>query len=241
MSKKKSASGKARPAAEKAASARSKSKSAKAAKRKARPSSKVGSKRAPAKKSLPTGKAKKSAAEKAPAKGASARTTSRATRRVTPKGAKANPAAKAKASRPANRLKDKKFVREVEEVLRQKLAELDGRIREKIEEHMKFHENRSNDPTDVASESVDDEMALQVAEVETRERIQIREAFEKVAAGTYGTCERCSARIPIARLKALPSASMCLRCKSLEEEFGPGFFEDNDDLDGDEDEDESQD
>jgi DnaK suppressor protein len=135
--------------------------------------------------------------------------------------------------------KDKALASEVEQFLRSRLAELDSRIREKLEEHMSLRESRSGDPTDVASDAIDDEMALQVAEVETRERIQIREAFERVAAGTYGFCERCGERIPVARLKALPSASMCVKCKELEEEFGPAVFEpgggraDDDDEDAD--------
>jgi DnaK suppressor protein len=123
--------------------------------------------------------------------------------------------------------KDKRLFNELELFLRARLAELDSRIREKLEEHMKLRESRSGDPTDIASDAIDDEMALQVAEVETRERIQIREAFEKVAAGTYGFCERCGDRIPVARLKALPSASMCVKCKELEEEYGPAAFEPN--------------
>jgi len=240
MSKKKSAPGKARAAAKKSTSARSKSKPTKVAKGKARAARGAGSQRVAAKKkSVSTRKTRKPVAKKKSAKGKDSKAAARkATRRVAPKSTKARPSAKARgksSGAPAKRKSNNKFVSEVEEVLRLKLEELDGRIREKLEEHMKFHENRSNDPTDVASDAIDDEMALQVAEAETRERIQIREAFEKVAAGTYGSCERCGSRIPVARLRALPSASMCLKCKELEEEYGPGFFDSDDDLDGDED------
>jgi DnaK suppressor protein len=39
-------------------------------------------------------------------------------------------------------------------------------------------------------------------------------ALEKIAAGTYGTCDRCGEPIPEERLEALPHAALCVRCKS---------------------------
>ncbi len=39
-------------------------------------------------------------------------------------------------------------------------------------------------------------------------------ALARMGAGTYGICQRCNAAIPKARLKAVPSASMCVACKS---------------------------
>jgi DnaK suppressor protein len=43
---------------------------------------------------------------------------------------------------------------------------------------------------------------------------EIDRALAKIAAGTYGTCERCGTAIPKARLKALPYAALCVACKS---------------------------
>lgn len=48
-------------------------------------------------------------------------------------------------------------------------------------------------------------------------RAQIEEidrALNKIAIGTYGTCERCGQPIPKLRLRALPYAAMCITCKS---------------------------
>jgi len=39
-------------------------------------------------------------------------------------------------------------------------------------------------------------------------------ALAKFDNGTYGTCERCGQPIPRARLKAMPSAALCVGCKS---------------------------
>jgi DnaK suppressor protein len=43
---------------------------------------------------------------------------------------------------------------------------------------------------------------------------EIDHAVAKIAAGTYGLCERCGKEIPRARLKALPHARLCVECKS---------------------------
>ncbi|HMG43412.1 MAG TPA: TraR/DksA C4-type zinc finger protein [Acidimicrobiales bacterium] len=39
-------------------------------------------------------------------------------------------------------------------------------------------------------------------------------AVAKVHAGTYGLCETCGISIPKERLKALPHAALCVKCKS---------------------------
>lgn len=38
------------------------------------------------------------------------------------------------------------------------------------------------------------------------------DALTRLAAGTYGTCEACDDRIPLARLRALPEAKACVTC-----------------------------
>lgn len=43
---------------------------------------------------------------------------------------------------------------------------------------------------------------------------EIDHALTKLAAGTYGTCERCGQAIPKPRLKAIPHARLCISCKS---------------------------
>jgi DnaK suppressor protein len=43
---------------------------------------------------------------------------------------------------------------------------------------------------------------------------EIDRALEKIDAGTYGVCEKCGDNIPKERLKALPYAALCVKCKS---------------------------
>jgi RNA polymerase-binding transcription factor len=43
---------------------------------------------------------------------------------------------------------------------------------------------------------------------------EIDRALTKIANGTYGVCEQCGETIPRERLKAIPFAALCVKCKS---------------------------
>lgn len=70
-----------------------------------------------------------------------------------------------------------------------------------------------SDIGDFAVDAVQDEITSQLAEVETRELAHIENALERMHAGAYGICENCDEEIPLARLQALPYATMCIRCQ----------------------------
>jgi len=77
-------------------------------------------------------------------------------------------------------------------------------------------ELRSESPGDVidaALDSTQDEISSQLAEVESRELASIENALERMRAGQYGLCEVCNGKIPMARLNALPYATMCIECQ----------------------------
>jgi RNA polymerase-binding protein DksA len=46
---------------------------------------------------------------------------------------------------------------------------------------------------------------------------EIDVALSRIATNEYGICQRCGKRISVARLEALPYASLCIECKSREE------------------------
>ena len=84
-------------------------------------------------------------------------------------------------------------------------------------------ELRSESPGDVIDAAVDtaqDEISSQLAEVEARELGSIENALERMSSGAYGACEVCSGKIPLARLEALPYATMCIQCQRETEESG---------------------
>jgi DnaK suppressor protein len=41
----------------------------------------------------------------------------------------------------------------------------------------------------------------------------VTKALRRLDDGTYGKCERCGREIPIERLEAIPTASLCVSCK----------------------------
>ncbi len=46
---------------------------------------------------------------------------------------------------------------------------------------------------------------------------QVERAISRIDEETYGQCERCGNQIPIARLEAFPSATLCVGCKQRQE------------------------
>ena len=42
---------------------------------------------------------------------------------------------------------------------------------------------------------------------------QVERALARMDKGTYGICERCGEEIDFARLKAIPHATLCIRCQ----------------------------
>ena len=84
-------------------------------------------------------------------------------------------------------------------------------------------ELRSESPGDVIDAALDtaqDEISSQLAEVESRELAHIENALERMRSGDYGVCEVCSGKIPMARLHALPYATMCIACQRESEKTG---------------------
>jgi DnaK suppressor protein len=69
------------------------------------------------------------------------------------------------------------------------------------------------DAVDAAMDTAADEISSQLAEVESRELVRIEEALEKIREGNYGDCEGCDKPIPLARLQAVPYATMCIECQ----------------------------
>jgi DnaK suppressor protein len=79
-----------------------------------------------------------------------------------------------------------------------------------------------SDLVDFAVDAVQDEITAQLAEVESRELAYIENALERMQEGGYGMCEACNREIPLARLQALPSATLCVDCQRDAERAGGG-------------------
>ena len=85
-----------------------------------------------------------------------------------------------------------------------------------------LHGETTGDVVDAALDTAQDEISSQLAEVESRELAHIENALERMRAGQYGVCEVCAKKIPMARLDALPYATMCIECQRDLERSGAG-------------------
>lgn len=65
---------------------------------------------------------------------------------------------------------------------------------------------------DIGSDNFEQEFTLSLMENEEDTLGAIESALERISAGTFGDCEECSAKIPKARLNAIPYASLCVKC-----------------------------
>ena len=83
-----------------------------------------------------------------------------------------------------------------------------------------LREQTAGDVVDFALDSAQDEINSQLAEVESRELASIENALERMRTGHFGVCEGCSTRIPLARLNALPYATLCIDCQREAERNG---------------------
>lgn len=83
-----------------------------------------------------------------------------------------------------------------------------------------LHSESPGDLIDAAYDTAQDEVNSQLAEVESRELASIENALERMKEGNYGQCEVCGGRIPMARLEALPYATVCIACQRELERSG---------------------
>jgi DnaK suppressor protein len=86
----------------------------------------------------------------------------------------------------------------------------------------------AGDVVDAALDSAQDEISSQLAEVESRELSSIENALQRMRDGQYGVCEGCNCSIPMARLNALPYATLCIECQRESERDGGAGMNDAD-------------
>ncbi len=112
----------------------------------------------------------------------------------------------------------KKVLKELEARLSTRRNRLLKEIHRRLQEYKDSGGSRLPDVIDIASSTVGDELTLRVAENEVQELKQIEDALARIHSGSYGVCKNCGTIIPRNRLKALPFATLCVRCKEEEEE-----------------------
>ncbi len=74
------------------------------------------------------------------------------------------------------------------------------------------------DPNDRASQETDIALELRNRDRERKLIKKIDETLARIDAGDYGYCDKCGEEIGIKRLEARPTATLCIDCKTLEEQ-----------------------
>ncbi len=97
------------------------------------------------------------------------------------------------------------IVAEMERLERETLSEASGE--NNYRDHM----------ADQGSATFERELDMTLEENARDGLLEVTQALERMDAGTYGTCARCHAEIPVERLEAYPTASLCIACKEAEE------------------------
>jgi DnaK suppressor protein len=97
-------------------------------------------------------------------------------------------------------------------------SEYDTTISEITElQRERLTDSAGDDQADTGSKTLEREQEITLAN-NLLERInQVERAIDRLGEGNYGYCERCGNAIPVERLAAFPSATLCVTCKQLEE------------------------
>ncbi len=71
---------------------------------------------------------------------------------------------------------------------------------------------------DQASAEIDNNFLLRLKGREKKLLTKIDQALERIDKGTFGICEECGQTIGLKRLEARPVTTMCIECKTDQEE-----------------------
>jgi DnaK suppressor protein len=105
-------------------------------------------------------------------------------------------------------------------MLEAKRSEIKEEIRRARQDGMEIDRTSFPEVGDLVSASVEKERAFEYGEIGVNALREIDNALEKLKSGTYGLCELCNKPIGLKRLKVMPSARLCIECKSKEEASG---------------------
>ncbi len=70
---------------------------------------------------------------------------------------------------------------------------------------------------DVATDNYDREFSLGLASDERKSLYELDDAIKRIEEGTFGICDDCNNTITKIRLKAVPSARLCIKCQQKRE------------------------
>jgi RNA polymerase-binding protein DksA len=85
-----------------------------------------------------------------------------------------------------------------------------------LQQH-RLTDSAGDDQADTGTKTGEREQEITIANNLLERITQVERALERLDEGGYGWCEKCGNPIPVERLAAFPSATLCVTCKQLEE------------------------
>ncbi|GAA3251606.1 TraR/DksA family transcriptional regulator [Dactylosporangium siamense] len=85
-----------------------------------------------------------------------------------------------------------------------------------LQQH-RLTDSAGDDQADTGTKTFEREQEITLANNILERVNQVERALERLDEGGYGWCEKCGNAIPVERLAAFPSATLCVTCKQLEE------------------------
>ena len=70
---------------------------------------------------------------------------------------------------------------------------------------------------DVATDNYDREFSLGLASGERKSLYELDDALKRIEEGVFGFCDECKSSITKIRLRAVPSARLCIKCQQKSE------------------------
>ncbi len=114
----------------------------------------------------------------------------------------------------------KKLLNELKSRLKTRRDHLLKEFEHRLREFKDSGGHRLTDTADIASNIIEEQVMMSLAQVEAKEIEQIDNALKKLKSGKYGICERCGKKINKQRLRAIPFVYLCIKCKEAEEIYG---------------------
>ncbi len=111
----------------------------------------------------------------------------------------------------------KKLLKELKTRLQTRRNYLSKEIQLRLKEFRDSGGHRLTDTADIASNLIEEQVAMEITQGEAREVEQIDNALRNLKSGKYGICEKCGKKINKERLMAITFFSHCLYCKEAEE------------------------
>jgi len=113
---------------------------------------------------------------------------------------------------------NKKQLAEFETQLIDWKAELEMGQSVNVQSMTELEQTSFPDPTDQASMETDRNFDLRIKDRERKLIKKIDQAIARIKDGEFGECESCSGDISVKRLHARPVTTLCIECKTAQEQ-----------------------